>query len=489
MPSIKLCNESSDYIDQLMDRLNLKDRVNLLKLSFAYGLSTIYEFDHPKDSKGREINLSVIESSLYNALINQVMGKRVNDEEKRKYYKEIIDRGSLLLRDKEKDVESLLIELTKESLNVYQIGSKINIKGSTESIVLELGIDDDNNDVNIQWNNFQCAQHLGITGTTGAGKTQLSMEILSQIYEKSNGKVHIIFFDYAKGDVADNNRFVRAINADVIDVSQGIEYNPFFMDSFDRKTVEELKDIITSVQSHLGPKQGLTLFRILEQCYKKYGNNVDLYQVYDYMKKFYDENNKAEDVLVELFHKLEVMNIFPTSEYHRIDSFLGRNIILDLHAIDSQVKAKELIVFLILNKIYKDAINQNDSEIKSNSREIRTVVVIDEAHNYLGCKNIVLQRMLRELRSKGIALFLLTQNASDFDQKGFDYTSMFNWTFLMKSDNDVKDIEKTLAVNRNTANRLRAEISNCNGGIVYSKKLFEDQEYSRLKSKLFYQRK
>ncbi len=43
----------------------------------------------------------------------------------------------------------------------------------------------------------------------------------------------------------------------------------------------------------------------------------------------------------------------------------------------------------------------SDSPIMDGRRTIRTILVIDEAHNYLSRRNIFLQRIIREGRSTG----------------------------------------------------------------------------------------
>jgi DNA sulfur modification protein DndE len=42
---------------------------------------------------------------------------------------------------------------------------------------------------------------------------------------------------------------------------------------------------------------------------------------------------------------------------------------------------------------------------------IRTILVIDEAHNYFGQKNIFLQRIVREGRPKGMVVFFASQSS------------------------------------------------------------------------------
>lgn len=43
-------------------------------------------------------------------------------------------------------------------------------------------------------------------------------------------------------------------------------------------------------------------------------------------------------------------------------------------------------------------------------------IAIDEAHNYLPCKQPALEKLVREAASKGVAIILMSQSPDDFDQ-------------------------------------------------------------------------
>ena len=50
--------------------------------------------------------------------------------------------------------------------------------------------------------------YLAVTGKPGSGKTQFVKDLLAQLRRQSDYQVNFIFFDYAKGDVADDADFV-----------------------------------------------------------------------------------------------------------------------------------------------------------------------------------------------------------------------------------------------------------------------------------------
>ena len=85
-----------------------------------------------------------------------------------------------------------------------------------------------------------------------------------------------------------------------------------------------------------------------------------------------------------------------------IERVSNRSMLIDVHAMPV---LKELVAYLVIERLYKEMATLPDSPVAAGRRTIRTILVIDEAHNYLGQKNIFLQRIIREGRSKGVVVF------------------------------------------------------------------------------------
>lgn len=67
------------------------------------------------------------------------------------------------------------------------------------------------------------------------------------------------------------------------------------------------------------------------------------------------------------------------------------------------------------------------------ARELRCLLVIDEAHNFLPKDNAqVLEKCLRELRGKGVGVWLLTQNPRDLEQEYYNYATEINFHICLK---------------------------------------------------------
>jgi hypothetical protein len=91
-------------------------------------------------------------------------------------------------------------------------------------------------------------------------------------------------------------------------------------------------------------------------------------------------------------------------------------------------------------------------------RQIRCLLFIDEAQYHLRCKNSFLQGIIREGRSKGCAIALLSQSPDDFDQPDFDYTEQLEFTYMLACKTKPKAVQRLLGVDAAEAKRLATEL-------------------------------
>jgi hypothetical protein len=93
-------------------------------------------------------------------------------------------------------------------------------------------------------------------------------------------------------------------------------------------------------------------------------------------------------------------------------------------------------------------------------RTIRTILVIDEAHNYLSQKNIFLQRIIREGRSKGVVVFFASQSPNDYQQDFFNFQELLEFAYIFQCEMVAAGtVQKILGCNSKTAKELQAEIA------------------------------
>lgn len=77
------------------------------------------------------------------------------------------------------------------------------------------------------------------------------------------------------------------------------------------------------------------------------------------------------------------------------------------------------------------------------------VILIDEAHVLFKEKKYqeILEKILREIRSKGVSIVLLSQGIEEYNQSNFDFSSMCEMAFLLDiKDKNTKAIEKFLGL-------------------------------------------
>lgn len=488
---LKINRDTQFYFKVLEKELsNFIDSTIVRQLALAYGIKYYprkIDLNNNEKNKQREteIRSNYLVNPIFDSLIRQ---KNYNLENKKKktLYEDYLEYGAKLLYDKfqkNNNSDNFLLCLIDDDIydidNTEDYSSQELQSITPEEIKICMGLDEDGKAVEIKFNSItNTGYNMGIIGTTGSGKTQIALKISSQVHEKSPN-TNIIFLDYGKGDVATNKKYINDINASVINaITDGIPFNPFNIKDISNVKIEELKELICSNQPRIGPNQRMELFRVIETCYNKH-KHVTFNIVYDELMEFYKEQGKESNVLVELFHKIVISDIFRSeSNENEISSFLKDNIIIDLHNIDSTMSIKEIVAYFILHKIYSEAINLPDSKIdkETGTREIRTMILLDEGHNYLNAKNPILQKMLRELRSKGISVVIITQSFNDFITQEFDYSEMMNWVLVMKSHISAKDIQKSLCISSEASKMLQLEIPNMSPLCFYMRGLGENEE-------------
>jgi DNA sulfur modification protein DndE len=74
------------------------------------------------------------------------------------------------------------------------------------------------------------------------------------------------------------------------------------------------------------------------------------------------------------------------------------------------------------------------------------MLVIDEAHTLFKQKKSheILEKIVREVRSRGVMVFLLSQGIEEYNQPGFDFSSMCEIAFLL----DIKDKNNPKVINK-----------------------------------------
>ena len=338
--------------------------------------------------------------------------------------------------------------------------------------------------------------HLAIMGKPGVGKTQFLLKILTDIRIQSNYQTHFIYFDY-KGDVVDNQRFLEVAKVQPFRLLQGnqrLPINPFVLPAYDEQTINisarEKAESFASINSKLGVVQKVALTEAIRAGYAKRAGSVapypDFQDILEIANLMYEEADKKDDSLIEVLRDLSNFELFwkHGDEVAPMDRISNRTLLIDVHAMPV---LKELVAYLVIERLYKEMALLPDSPVEDGKRTLRTILVIYEAHNYLSQKNMFLQRIIREGRSKGIVVFFASQSPNDYQQKFFNFQELLEFAYIFQCDgvsaNSVQDI---LGCSSKTARDLQTEVARQEPWQVISRSQVKTEEFVKFEAEAFY---
>lgn len=411
--------------------------------------------------------------------------------------KRYIDSGCKRLEKMYLEVGKSSDELIKRLVDAIEFSGRKEIKGKGLDIFIGKTLLQ-KADVILDLNNTSkhANSHLAIMGKPGVGKTQFLLKILSDIRIKSNYQTNFIYFDY-KGDVIENQKFLEISKAQpyrLLQGNQSLPINPFILPSYDEQSVNvsarEKAESFASINAKLGVVQKGALTEAIRAAYAKRASSPtpfpDFNDVYEIATQMYEENNQQDDSLIEVLRDLSDFNLFwrHGDDIAPMDRLTNRSLLIDLHAMPV---LKELVAYLVIERLYKEMASLPESPIENDIRTIRTILVIDEAHNYLSQKNIFLQRIIREGRSKGIVVFFASQSPSDYQQKYFNFQELLEFAFIFQCDGfSAPSIQDILGCGQKTARDLQVEVARLEPWQVISRSADKKEEFVKFTAEAFY---
>jgi len=435
------------------------------------------------------------------ALICHVHKKHDIDEDQffsnRSIVKNHIDSGAMLLgqilQECGRDTDSLLMRLVDE----VEFGGRRETAGHGLDIFVGRTILQ-RKELIMEINNStkHANSHLAIMGKPGTGKTQFILKILTDIRLQSNYQTNFIYFDY-KGDVVDNERFLDVARVHPFRLLQGGEslpINPFVLAAYDEQTVNvsarEKAESFASIKSKLGVVQKGALTEAIRAAYAQRGSTAapypDFNDVNRMVSTMYEEDNKKDDSLIEVLRDLADFDLFwrHGSDVAPIDRLSNRTLLIDVHTMPV---LKELVAYLVIERLYKEMAVLPDSPVREGRRTIRTILVIDEAHNYLSQRNIFLQRIIREGRSKGIVVFFASQSPNDYQQKFFNFQELLEFAFIFQCEGvSAASVQEILGCSTKTAKDLQTEIARLEPWQVIARSPETTEEFVKFTAEAFY---
>lgn len=475
--NIKTSEANKEVVRRLTAKLPLGTSENVIaRIALAYSLESGKKFSSSEfniyDSKGKEYKDHILFDpkyrDLYIALICQHYGIYKTDDNIPKYVKLHIDHGldlmdKLFSNNNNYTIIDFLIDNLENGIahleEASAFGSVKNISQSVEKTTfsepIRIAIGNKLNsdeEIVFGFNNTELYNnnHIAIAGNSGTGKTQFALYLLREICELSNHLVNFIYLDF-KGlkddDINQMKPFFERTQTAFIDVPKNpFPINPLsFIDCINDTNkamgIDKFTDIVCKY-SNLGQKQKGSLRSAIKECFdeKKPGDYPNFKEINE---KLLEIVGDKRDSLTEIIDDLSRYNVF--SEEKNANKFINQNIYLSLSG-DLSASVRFTSLFLIINYIYNVFMNMENTAVENGCRAMRYVLLIDEAHVIFKEKKYhdILEKILREIRSKGVSVVLLSQGVEEFNQSSFDFSSMCEISFLL----DVKDKNNTKAINK-----------------------------------------
>ena len=307
--------------------------------------------------------------------------------------------------------------------------------------------------------------NMGIIGTTGTGKTQFTKSLVTQLYLRRNDNFDgspfgILIFDY-KGDYNETKPdFVKAVNAKVIKPYR-MPYNPLSLNLKEsnnkmllpRHTASVFAGTVTKI-FNLGPKQENTLFECIMEAYKQQRimDDVELtwsrpaptfetvYQIYKKSAAY-----GVNDMLSVVMNRLSGFAIFDP-EPERVlplKKILNGAVVIDISDYDSKIQ--NLVVAITLEQFYSQMHTFGSSKTDGKLRQIKNLILVDEADNFMKTGLPVLRGIMKEGREFGVGTLLSTQSLSHFNGNDDDYSRYISsWVIHNVNDLNRRNIEAIL---------------------------------------------
>jgi DNA sulfur modification protein DndE len=497
-------NEADEVLSALRFETKL-EKATLARMAFAISLTKEGpDVVSSTSFSGAEMKRPTFvgeDETFMRALIAHVYNKNEIDEEgffsNRSIVKNHIDSGAELMgrlyQECGRDADSLLMRLVEE----VEFGGRRETAGHGLDIFIGRTLLQQQEMI-MEINNTakHANSHLAIMGKPGTGKTQFILKILTDIRQQSNYQTNFIYFDY-KGDVVDNERFLEAAKVHpfrLLQSGESLPINPFVLPAYDEQTVNvsarEKAESFASINSKLGVVQRGALTEAIRAAYAQRADSSspypDFHDVYRMVADMYESDNKKDDSLIEVLRDLSDFDLFwrHGSDVAPIDKISSRTLLIDVHAMPV---LKELVAYLVIERLYKEMALLPDSPVRDGRRTIRSILVIDEAHNYLSQRNIFLQRIIREGRSKGVVVFFASQSPNDYQQKFFNFQELLEFAFIFQCEGvSAASVQDILGCSNKTAKELQTEISRLEPWQVIARSPERTEEFVKFTAEAFY---
>lgn len=305
--------------------------------------------------------------------------------------------------------------------------------------------------------------NTGIIGTMGTGKTQFTKSVIYQMAKNAednigNNAMGILIFDY-KGDYIKDD-FVNSTSAKVYDPFH-LPYNPLALDATPRSkpmlplhTANDIKETISNA-FNLGNVQKQKLRDVIIEAYEAkgiYKGKRDTWTlpaptIGDVCDIYMADDKVAQDSLYAAISNLQDFEIFEpnTSKTKSLYSILEGVTVINLSGYDESIQ--NLIVAITLDAFYTQMQTQGHSTIEGSKRQIKKMILVDEADNFLSKNFNSIKKILKEGREFGVGTILSTQFLNHFSTGENDYSNyILSWVIHRVNEIKTKEVESLFTI-------------------------------------------
>ncbi len=282
-------------------------------------------------------------------------------------------------------------------------------------------------DVDFVLNGPGTAPHIALMGKAGSGKTTTGVHLAQQIVDAAS--VPMLFID-PKGEFVDGDRLIGPL-ADFKPAPSAIEVGreaiplDFLPDpgigsaSIMNASMQFRDSLALCCQGAGDIQKGLLLDSVQDVI--RSSQVRGLAAVRDAYEARLTASGKMADSVLNRLRELTSLQIFDPSMSPA--NFFSRSWVVSLKTLQSE-ELRRLVVLLMLDAAKAFVLSQPDSQIQSGYRALRHLLVIDEARRILMEKRYQsLVDLVRQGRSKGEVVILLSQDPSDFEGQADDFTT------------------------------------------------------------------
>lgn len=268
--------------------------------------------------------------------------------------------------------------------------------------------------------------HLALMGAIGKGKTTTGVQIALELAKKA--RIPFLFID-PKGEFVANGKAAGPFDAAGMEIG-AVEAgtDPVPLDFLPRKdaapikvarSAMRLRDTLVLCCRSPGDMQKDLLRTAVENVITA-GQNRRLEDVCEAYEQGLRIAGKENDSIVSRLNELTNLRCFEPRLQPA--QFFNQSWIISLKGLPEELK--RLVTLVLLDAVSGFLLDQNDSPVSEGNRAFRHLLVLDEARKVLKeRRSEALVDLVRQGRSKGSVVMLLSQDPSDFEGQADDFTT------------------------------------------------------------------